>query len=240
MRGFPQPPPNKLGAVSEKPCFLPDIRQPFPKGGQKTLRYARFPPRDAGFLRSPAKKAHWAFFPWLPLRRLVGAPPRASRARSRGGLAFPPLSPVARVCFVPSSSRKGSARAYRPLALRSVSLPLRSFGFGLSWSPSGFRLALNAVAGPLALYPSFPRPKRFPPALALSPLPLPAGGSRSFVALLLVARRGRFPPPAVKKGAKFRLYGVFAFSWLLYLPPPARLSRRERREARAKGFECLN
>ena len=180
---------------SKKVVFCPASANPFQKGVKKLLRYACFPPRNTGFLRSPVKKAHRAFFPWLPLRCLVGAPPRTSHARSHGGLTFPPLSPVACVCFVPSSLRKGFARAYRPLALRSLSLPLRFLRLRSLGVAFGLPLGSKRLCGSLGSTPSLPRPKRFPPSLALSPLPLPAGGSRSFVASLLVARRGRSTAP---------------------------------------------
>jgi hypothetical protein len=156
--------------------FCPASANPFQKGGKKPHRYARFPPRNAGFLRSPAKKARRAFFPWLPLRRIVGAPPRASRARSRGGLAFPPLSPVARVCFVPSSSRKGFASAYRPLALRSLSLPLRFLRLRSLGVAFGLPLGSKRRRGSLGSVPLVSSPQAVPPCARLVPATAPRGG----------------------------------------------------------------
>ena len=177
--------------------FCPASANPSQKGGKKLFGMRAFRKGTRASYGRPLKKPPGLFF----LGSRFGVSSVRLLAPRAPALAVVSRSPRFRPSLACASFRRLRARAPQgrtaPLRFAPSLCPSASFGFGLSWSPAGFRLALNAVAGPLALYPSFPRPKRFPPALALSPLPLPAGGSRSFVALLLVARRGRFPPPAV-------------------------------------------
>ena len=240
-------PPNKLGGRIGIALFFARHPPTLSQGEQKTLRYARFPPRNTGFLRSPAKKAHWAFFPWLPLRRLVGAPPRASRARSRGGLAFPPLSPVARVCVVRSSALKGFASANAPLRFVPSLCPSAP-----SASVSRGRLRASAWLKTPSRVPSALHPRSLAPSG--SPLRSPCPRYRSPRGAL--ARSGRCPsslgvgvsrPPRfwgcalrcctaygmgdIKNLVNFVSAGFLHFRKVCFLPPPARLSRRERQEA---------
>ena len=142
----------KGGAIAKRRCLLA-IQQPFPEGKQTTSSVC-------------AAKALFGVPPIVP--RLFNANRKTTvllwrGARSRGGLAFPPLPPVARVCFVRSSAGKGFASAKGPLALRSLSLPLRSFGFGSAGSLSGFALGSNRLRfSPSALHPPCLAPRGSP------------------------------------------------------------------------------
>ena len=133
-----------------------------------------------GSRRSPVKKPHCGFFPWLPHRCLSPAGLRTSLARSRGGAPVPPRPPVTHACLIRSASRKGSARLPSVAPLRFVpSLVLSAPSVRLRRVGSALPLASNRHRGSLRLCTAFRLTPAVPPSVALSsPLRSAVGGSR--------------------------------------------------------------
>ena len=163
------------------------IRQPFPKGSKKTSSVCA--PKGAVRLR--------LFVPRLFLSPTANVRVCSGWAPAHAvGLAVPPASPVARVWLVPSSISKGFARLVpRPLPFAPSLAPSAPSASVSRGSPAGFRLAQIAVAGPLSIRPSFPRPAVPPCASPLTASAPRGGGFRA--PLSVVALIGGVPPPRV-------------------------------------------
>ena len=222
MRGSPQPPPNKLGAASDSPCFLLGIRQPFPKGSKKLFGMRAFRQGTRASYGRPLKKPTGLFF----LGSLFGVSSVRLLAPRAPALAVVSRSPRFRPSLACASFRRLRARASQgrtaPLRFAPSLCPSASFGFGHLRSPSCFRLAQNACAGHSALHarslaPSG-SPLRSPCPRYRSPRGALARSSRCSSSLGVGVSR----PPRLKRGLIFVFKGFCLFGrCVVYHPPPA-------------------